>query len=253
MSFVLYASRYYFDPPEWDDGPMWFAVALLLFSIIWAFTPRTWAFDRFKGPLTRSRIAILIGLAAIGTFLVRLAFPIGTDVWNMQLCFFTQYVLLFIVGIVAYRNNWLASLQMKDAKFWLTVSIASIFAIMFPMMIAGGALDGEFDPYNGGLTWQAAALSLWEQIFGIGMCVWFLVWFRERHNTQGRLVKKISDNAFAVYVFHPPVLIALAVILSDYSAPGILKFPILLAATIVITFSLAEFVLRRTPLLKQVL
>ena len=253
MSFIEYAMRYYPNPVRWDTGPMWFAVALLLFAIVWAFIQTSWSSNRFKGPLTRTRIAILIGLVSLGTFLVRLAYPIGTDVWNMQLCFFTQYAVLFIVGILAFKNNWFASLTHKDGKFWIVVAISSVFLLLFPIMIVGGALDDNFDPYYGGLTWQAAMTALWEQVFGIGVCIWMLIWFRERHNSQGRLVKKISDNAFAVYVFHPPVVIGIAVLLAGYDFPNILKFLILATSVTVLTFTLAEFVLRRIPGLKSVL
>jgi glucan biosynthesis protein C len=252
-SFATFALDYYPDPVNWDSGPMWFAVALLIFSIIWAFKPSGLTFDRIKGPLTRTRVAILIALVVVVTFLVRIPFPLGTDVWNMQLCFFTQYAALFIVGIIAYKNNWLATIPAKDGKLYLIVSVASIFIIMFPIMILGGAVDGELDSYNGGLAWQAFGLTLFEQIFGICFGLFIIVWFRERHNRQGRLTKKISDNAFAVYVFHPPVVIALAVLLSSYDWPRFLKFIMLFVSATLITFTLAEFVFRRIPLLKKVL
>jgi glucan biosynthesis protein C len=252
-SFVAYALEYYPNPIRWDSGPMWFTIALLIFSVIWVARPKGLTFDRIKGPLTRTRVATLIVLVTAGTFLVRIPFPVGTDVWNMQLCFFTQYAALFVVGIIAFKNNWLASLSNKDGKLYLIVAIASIFLILFPIMIAGGALDENLDPYYGGLNWQAFGLGLFEQTFGISFGLFIVVWFRERHNTQGRLTKKISDNAFAVYVFHPPVVIALAVLLSSYEWPGFLKFVILFASATAITFVLAEFVFRRIPLLKKVL
>jgi len=253
MSFAEYAARYYPDLTEWDTGPMWFAVALLLFSVVWAYTPSGWTFERLKGPLTRTRVALLIAIVAIGTYLVRIPFPIGTDVWNMQLCFFTQYVVLFLVGIIAYKHDWLSTLTTKDSKFWLLVAISSVFLLLFPIMIAGGALDENLDPYNGGLTWQAAGLALWEQVFGISMSIWILVRFRERHNTQGKLTKKISDNAFAIYVFHPPILIGIAVLLAEYELPNMLKFVILACSAFVVTLLLTEFVLRRIPGLKSIL
>ena len=253
MSFAEYAVRYYPDLTEWDTGPMWFAVALLLFSIVWAYTPSGWSFERLKGPLTRTRVALLIAIVAFGTYLVRMPFPIGTDVWNMQLCFFTQYVVLFLVGIIAYKHDWLSTLTTKDGKFWLLVAISSVFLLLFPIMIAGGALDENLDPYNGGLTWQAAGLALWEQVFGISMSIWILVRFRERHNTQGKLTKKISDNAFAIYVFHPPILIGIAVLLAEYELPNMLKFVILACSAFVVMLSLTEFVLRRIPGLKSIL
>ena len=253
MSFAEYAVKYYPNPINWDTGPMWFAAALLLFSITWVFRPSSWNLDRFKGPLTRTRVATLMAIVVLGTFLVRIPYPVGTDVWNMQLCFFTQYAAMFIVGIIAFKNNWLATLTNKDGRFWMLVAISSVFLILFPIMIAGGALDGNTDPYSGGLTWQAAGLTLWEQAFGISVSLWFLVWFRERHNTQGRLAKKVSDNAFAVYVFHPPIVIGIAVLLANYSFPNLLKLPVLAISAILITFSLAEFVLRRIPGLRSVL
>ncbi|HEX9907637.1 MAG TPA: hypothetical protein VGB78_04115 [Thermoplasmata archaeon] len=43
------------------------------------------------------------------------------------------------------------------------------------------------------------------------------------------------------------------VLLADYDVPNMLKFPVLAASTILITFSLTEFVLRRTPGLRSVL
>jgi glucan biosynthesis protein C len=253
MSFADYALKYYPNPVNWDTGPMWFAVALLLFSIVWAFLPSTWTFERFKGPLTRIRVAILISLVVLGTFLVRIVYPIGTDVWNMQLCFFTQYVAMFVAGILAFKNGWFASLDHKEGRFWGWVAIGSIFAILFPIMILGGSLEGNTDPYSGGLNWQAAGLALFEQVFGISISLWMLVRFKERHNTQTRLTKKISDNAFAVYVFHPPVVIAIAVLLAGYDFPNILKLPILATSATILTFLLAEFVLRRIPGLKSVL
>jgi len=253
VSFSEFAIRYYPNPVDWDSGPMWFAIALLLFSVAWAFKPSGWTFQRFKGPLTRTRVAILITVAVIVTFLVRIPFPVNTDVWNMQLCFFTQYILLFVVGVIAYHNNWLSTLSSKDGRFYMIVATASVFLIMFPILIAGGALDGDLDAYNGGLKWQAIGYALFEQVFGISVCMCMLVWFREHYNRQGWLEKKLSDNAFTVYVFHPPVVIGIASLLLGLSLPGILKFVVVVASTTIITFSLAELVLRRIPLLKKVL
>ncbi|SPE61012.1 Acyltransferase 3 (fragment) [Verrucomicrobia bacterium] len=93
------------------SGPMWFAVALLLFSLVYGIA----RIARRKSPTTEPDAALparrqLIGLAIVmglGTFLVRIVQPMGTSILNMQLCYFCQYVLLFAVGILAQRRNWL--------------------------------------------------------------------------------------------------------------------------------------------------
>jgi fucose 4-O-acetylase-like acetyltransferase len=253
MSFADWALRYYPNPWNWDSGPMWFAIALLIFCIAWTFKPEGWTLDRFRGPLTRSRVAIIMALAVVGTFLVRIPFPMETDVWNMQLCFFTQYVLLFVVGIIAYKNDWLSTLSKKDGRFYMLVAVVMFLAVFMPLLVAGGALEGDLTPFNGGLHWQAFGYAFFEQVFGISVCMWLLIWFRERYNRQGWLEKKLSDNAFAVYMFHPPVVIGLAILLAGYDLPGFLKFVMVAVAATIITFSLAELVLRRIPLLKKVL
>jgi len=253
MSLTEYLGEYLPNPINWDSGPMWFAIALLLFSAVYAFTPSARIWRMSAGPLTRTRVFIIILLVAAGTFLVRIPYPVGTDVWNMQLCFFTQYIALFIVGVLAFRNNWLASLTKKDGRFWSIVAVLSVFLLLFPNMILGGALDDNLKPYEGGLHWQAAMLVLWEQVFGISVCVWLLVWFRERHNSQSRLQKKLSDNAFSVYLFHPPVVLGIAVLLVDTGLPSLVKFVILVVSASVVTFTLSEYVFRRIPGLKKIL
>jgi peptidoglycan/LPS O-acetylase OafA/YrhL len=253
MSFAEFAIEYYPNPIRWDSGPMWFAIALLMFSIAWTFKPASWTFSSLKGPLTRSRVAFLIAMITVITFLVRIPFPVETDVWNMQLCFFTQYVALFIVGVAAYHYGWLSTLSSRDGRFFMIVATVSVFVLMFPLLIFGGALDGDLSAYNGGPTWQAFGYALFEQVFGISVCVCILVWWRERNNKQGWLQKKLSDNAFAMYVFHPPVVIGIANVMLGTSLPGALKFVILVSSATLITFALSEYVLRRTPVLKRVL
>lgn len=253
MSFAEYAFEYYPNPFEWDTGPMWFTVALLVFSAAWTFRPSGWTYSRFRGPLSHGRVAALMAVAVTGTFLVRIPYPMGTDVWNMQLCFFTQYVLLFVVGIVAYHNNWFSTLTSKDGRFYMIVAVVTVILVFFPILIAGGALEENIDPYNGGLHWQAFGYALFEQVFGISVCLCMLVWWRERHNRQGWLARWLSDNGFAVYMFHAPIVIGIAVILKDYDLPGIVKFLMLAPSAILLTYALSGLVLRRIPGLRKVL
>jgi len=92
-----------------SSGPLWFALALLIFSAVYALARlvrdalaggRPPAVRTLPAPRTLSAGAVgLMAVMAAGTFLVRIVQPIGTSVLNMQLCYFTQYVLLFCVGL----------------------------------------------------------------------------------------------------------------------------------------------------------
>ena len=56
---------------------------------------------------------VLVGFALVlglGSFAVRLVQPIGTNVLNLQLCFFVQYIAWFVAGLHAARHGWLVLL-----------------------------------------------------------------------------------------------------------------------------------------------
>lgn len=253
FSLADFYLKYIWYIPWWISGPMWFALALFGFSNLYTLLKYAWDWPTFEGALTRGRIVTLIALIVLGTFLVRLVFPIGTAVWNMQLCFFTQYIAFFVFGVLMFRNNWLASLTPQEGVFWRRVALASIFVLLLPLLVLGGALEENVDPYMGGLYWQAALFIIWEQLFAVSVSLGLLVWFRERYNRQGALETKLSDNAFAVYVFHPPILVGIAVLMASWPISNIFKFLILVVTGTLLTFAISEFGARRVPGLKDVL
>lgn len=119
------------------SGPLWFAVALLLFCltlVAWrALRParpvspvnvspgdaapspeilgKTTVPPTPTGTAPSGRVLWLFALGlGFGTFLMRLVQPIGTNILNLQLCFFVQYVAFFIAGLHAARAGWLLPL-----------------------------------------------------------------------------------------------------------------------------------------------
>src|SRR5581483_8794917 len=116
-----------------------------------------------------------------------------------------------------------------------------------------GAAKGNTNPYAGGLHWQSAGYCIWESFFCVGMCVGLLGVFRDRFNEPSRVGKFLADNAFAVYVFHAPVLVGLALALRPVHGNPFGKFVLLAVAGAVCTYGLAHLVLRRIPALRRVM
>ncbi len=235
-------------------GPMWFAVALLIFSLVYA--GLRWI-PLPSLPLqipSNGGVVVLILTIAICTFLVRLVQPIGMAVLNMQLCFFSQYVILFVLGIAARRGDWLLRIPYKFGMRWLVAALTGGTALWLAVFVGGGALSGvDFAVFNGGRHWQSAGFSLWESYFCVGTCLGLIVLFRDKFNSDGRIARFLSDNAFAVYVFHPPLLIAVTMALHPLAAPPIVRFAVASVLAIGVSFLAGEFVFRRVPLLKKVL
>ncbi|MDF2636662.1 MAG: hypothetical protein K0R78_3536, partial [Pelosinus sp.] len=157
------------------SGPLWFALALLIFSVIYA-VARLVVVSNVKSapkiPIKTSYIMCLTILIAMGAFSIRLVQPMGTAVLNMQFCYFSQYVILFIVGIIAYRNRWFYNLDYRYGVKWLKAVLILGPILWVILVVAGGALKLQStELYNGGLHWQAAAYALLESFIGVAMSV----------------------------------------------------------------------------------
>jgi surface polysaccharide O-acyltransferase-like enzyme len=134
----------------------------------------------------------------------------------------------------------------------MTVAVFLGVAALPLLFVTGGALDGNFDAFAGGLTWQAVSLTVIEEFMGVGISLGLLVWFRERRNQRGRLDAFLSDSSFAVYVLHAPVLIGLALLLSATGLPALARFVLVFALGLAIALALGV-ALRKVPLLRRVL
>lgn len=237
------------------SGPMWFALALLLFSATYA---TSWKLrpgvpkhgpDGLPGDRQVIALALLMGLC---TFVVRIFQPMGTNILNMQLCFFSQYVLLFWLGIQARRQDWLGRIPSSFGRRWLALALwaggAGWAALVFGLLKTHSESQ-----LGGGLTWQSAAFSFWESFFCVGVCLGLLVLFREKFNHQNGLTRWLSDNSFAVYLFHTPVLIAVTLAMHGWDAPKLLKFLCAWVLGVALSYAASSLFFRRLPLLKRVL
>ncbi len=258
LSFRNWAASYYtsFHPGR---GPLWFVEALLLFSVVYVVwrlaslrtTART--VENGKTPSGVS-LAVLAVSLAIASFLVRLWKPVGWsyEPLNFQFPYFPQYIVMFILGVQAYRRQWLTRLSTRLGRTSLIVA-AVFIVILFPaLVVLGGAMDGNVSPFAGGLHWQALALALWEQSLGVMLTAGLLVLFRERFNAHNRLSQAASANSFATYVLHTPVLIVLTLMVREVHLYPLLKFAVV-AAFVVPACFLTAALIRQIPGVQRVL
>lgn len=237
------------------SGPLWFAIALFIFSVLYGLfrlirkpRPERWS----SGSPRTTNILLLILLIGVFAFLIRTVQPMGTSVLNMQLCYFAQYIVLFIVGIIAYRSDLFSKISLKAGKRWLFSAIVPGFIVWSAIMLFCGALEGNTN-YNGGFTWESAAYALWESFTAVAVSAGLIAVFRERCNAQSKLTKTLSDNAFAVYVFHAPIIIAVAQLFGPLKWLPIFKFALLIVICLPLCFAATHFIFRRIPLLKKIL
>jgi glucans biosynthesis protein C len=240
-------------------GPLWFVEVLLIFTLVYALwrrlfrpnppVPPVETESRFPGNIAIVLFALLTG---VGAFLVRLWMPMGESfsLLNLQFPFFVLYIALFIVGLIAYRRNWLLRLPDAKGKLWLGIAIALIL-LYVPLGLIGGGLESD-EPFRGGLYWQAMAFALWESFLCMGMCIGLIYLFRRYFNRQGRLAKFLSPNAYIAYIIHAQVITATALVLRNVDLYPLLKFGLVALIGVSLSFALGNLI-RKLPYTDRVL
>lgn len=218
-------------------GPLWFAEALLIFSLTYCLIRRVlgWPLSSARPeprPLPRGRTwllsALLTGIAALA---IRQFFPVGENVASLQLAYFAAYIVLFAAGIAAWRHDWLRQLNRRNAR--VAMRGALIAGPIMPLaVVLSHALYGN-RPVNfaGGVSWQAALYALWEPFVAWGVIAAWLLFMRRFGNAPSTIWAWLNRRAYAVYVIHPVILVSVAVLLHRWTAPALVKFSVTGALT----------------------
>jgi glucans biosynthesis protein C len=238
------------------SGPLWFAIALLIFSIIYAFFKFVFRNRRINGnskSITHINIIALIIIIALFTFLLRIIYPVGPNAktfFNMQIGNFSQYTILFIIGIIVYRHNLLDKISYKFGLLWFNLTMAVGIPVWFILLFFGGAIK-DVTPFFSGFHWQSAAFAAWESFFCVGVCIGLLVICRKYFNTKEKISRVLAENSFGVYVFHPTILAGITVLFSALLIYPLLKMILMSIITIPICFCFI-YVARKIPIFKRI-
>ncbi len=242
-----------FKSRVWGVGPMWFVEALFLFTLVYIILQKIVPQRSFSFPKTVAVIllALFIGIVQ---FIIRIWLPVGWSmpITNFQFPHFVQYIVLFSLGLVAYQQKWLDTITPQMGCKWF-IFVQVLIIIVFPaLMIFGGAANESTEPFMGGITWQNFAYTLWEQLVGFGMILGLIGIFKKRFNNQGAFAQKLSSSAYAVYVFHPPVLLAVSATFLTFNIPQFWKFVVLAPIALAACFTVGYFA-KKAPLLRKIL
>jgi len=245
-SFIEYMSGYH----HWIDfGVMWFVAALIVFNLVYLAIKQLSINVNLKISWP-SNTQLLIAGVVLGliSFLVRLVWPTG---WvlspvGFQLGYFPQYIICFIAGLIASNNQWLDQLRLKQGKSmaWMAramvlVALPAIFIWFLKVKFPGSYFSGGWNPL-------ALTYSLWEQITGVMIMTALLCIAKFKWNNDTPFLKTLSANAFGVYMFHPLLVISIALLLKDWTIEPALKLLVAAPLAVASSFVFAGL-LRKIP------
>ncbi len=248
-TFLQYLGGY----DDWiDPGVLWFVVSLLLFTFVYILIKQTSKNVPEKlvvFPSDRKILGFAFLLGVI-TFGVRIFFPIGWILHpvGFQLAHFPQYICLFVLGIVAYRNQWMNEIPSGIGKRWLRIALLLIL-VAFPVMIF--CFSGRLDKVVGNGTPQSFIVAVWEQLTGFSLIVALSGIAKYRWNITTPLLRGMSRAAFATYIFHPLIVICSTLLLLSWQVDPAFKLLVAIPCNVVFSFCLG-WVITRLPLARNI-
>ncbi len=233
---------------QFEQGPLWFAKALLVMSLVslvvhrWAGWPKAGA-RPFPSNSQLLAAAIVCGAAA---FALRLLWPVGAEWWGLQLGYFAGYVILYAAGCMAAQRGWLAQLgepgPQAQARRWKRIAWVTL-PLLAPLGLLKDAIPLlQADPMGG---WNLPALvyAFWEPFVAWGVVLWLLT-RAQRGGASSPPWQRLSRRAYAIYVIHPLPVVAIALAWRHVQAPSLLKFGVTATLACVACYVLAGLLLR---------
>jgi hypothetical protein len=178
--------------------------------------------------------AVSTGAAAVG---LRHFWPIGVNVWGLQLGYFASYVVLFAFGCAAAGPRWLERVPAGHVRLWQRVAVfaypvlpVAYFAAKAVPALAGQPLDVLY--------------AFWEPLVAWGVILTLLQRVANGAHPVDRIRQGLGRRAYAMYIIHPPVLVGIALAWRDVHAPQLVKFALTGTLTCIACYLLAGGIVR---------
>lgn len=220
-------------------GPMWFVFTLIVFELSYALY-RMLANKRisikWKRPTTLG-ILVFIIISGAFAFILRLFCPTGKNVMWLQLGYFSLYIFMYALGIIANRNHWLDGLSVYRAMPWFSIAIFAgipFFAYEFQKF------SNQVNLFFGGWNLQALFYAYWEPIMCVGICFFLLAYAKAHFDRPNALVQTLSADSYAFYIIHPFFVVGMTFLAEMLPVSPFLRLLFVLVAGIPLCFLTAH-------------
>lgn len=249
------------------SGPLWFALALLVFDACYAGVRALVAtrrgrpgterrrrparfFDGATGAPKRRAVLGFVALLALATYALRIVVPEGF--WLPVIDFPTgaylvQYAGFFVLGTIAYRRGWFHAVTPRLGRFGAALAVGAV-VVFLPLALGTGGVTG----WTGHGTLSSLCYALFDSGFAVGLLLALIALFRRRFDGQGPLRRYLARHSFTVYVTHAAVVTAAGYALAALAIPTLPKVALVAVVAVPACFALAGPI-RRLPGVRRVL
>ncbi|HBL23587.1 MAG TPA: hypothetical protein DDZ40_05660 [Deltaproteobacteria bacterium] len=239
-------------------GPAWFLEVLLVFSLAYALWRVVTGSGRRKGreglpfPGNGTIVVCIIVLAAF-TFVVRLYLPPEKQIFHLRLGNYAEYVAFFFAGILSYRNRWLDKLTDATGRQWTVITAAAVCIYIF-FIVQSWSAGTSLSSLTSGLSLKTIAATYAGTFIAAGSSISLVYLFRTYLNTQPGPVGPMTQDAYAVFIFHSPIIVAVTCFMQEKAlAHPFIKFTSVFIGGTVLCFLISHYFIRKLPYAKRVL
>lgn len=239
IDFLSFYINTYLREGKLTYGPGWFIINLFMFSIAYLIYTKIFK-DSLSvkiGKLNIKKILVIILALSLSAFVIRIYYPIDTWITllfiGIEPAHEFQYLILFIVGIIAYRNNWFSNENEKAGK------VSVIFSIILIIVFC---IKAYFPDEIGILInkWY----SVYESILCVSLCIGLIYLFKKYFNRTNNFITVLSKDAYSVYLIHVLFVIIFQVMFHYININLYIKFLIGSILSIICSFVFADFIRR---------
>ena len=118
-------------------------------------------------------------------------------------------------------------------------------SVFFPaVMLMNIISKNPFDNFNGGWHWEALSYAVWEQVTGFSIIIALLGFGKQKWNFESNFLSGLSRSSFAVYIFHPLLVIGLALAVHTWPVDPLIKLLIVAPLAVTGSFLLGSLLVR---------
>lgn len=229
----------YCNKPPLAFGHLWFVASLLVYTFLYLTVNAV----TNKLPQYKFRVwypfVYIISLAVVTAF-AREYYAI--DVWRtwfipVEVSHIPQYLSMFWLGTIFYRQQWLAYLQGYMAIMYGTLAVvATLLLLLQPAW----------------LPQHVSSEALLEACMCVGISVGLMAVFKKWCNSTHRWIRLLSENAYGIYLFHLLIVIAWQIAFVGVAMNGTLKFALVTVLSIASALGVSHL-LRRIKFIRTII
>jgi hypothetical protein len=203
-------------------GPLWFVAILLVITVGWCLW--RWRFPPSPAVVPAGTSIFLTAAAvAVGTFVVRIGFPINSAQFlDVHVWIWPQSLGLIVLGAIGAERGWISPVPPRVLTRCRWAIIGAVLLLVGLIALSDGPQG-----FRGGWHWEAAGLAVCEGAISVSVSLVVMDWARRHVVPHGRFEEALAASAYGAFVAQGPVLVLGALLLRPLDVSGDLKFVVL--------------------------